>query len=91
MSELHDFTRTRISALTSTAFFFFRLQHVLVMQHVAERLEGPVAEAVHAKMLEKNAEHAVFVGKRRRELWYSGAIMARYVCVNFLLGYVLYR
>ena len=39
-----------------------------VMLHVVEKLGGPVTEAVHAKMLEKNVGHVVFVGKRREEL-----------------------
>ena len=73
--------RNRISAHTSTASSF-RQQHVPAMQRVAETVDGRAAEAVPAKMQERNVGHVGFVAKRREELSYSGAIMARYVCIN---------
>ena len=52
------------------------------MQCVAERVDGPAAEAVLAKMQVRNVGHVAFVAKRRKEPSYSGAIMARFVCIN---------
>ena len=58
------------------------------MQHVAEKVDRPAAEAVLAKMQEKDVERVAFVAKRREELSYIGAIMARYVFHEVALGHV---
>ena len=77
------FVRNQISAYASTPSSF-RKQHVLVMQRVAGKVDRPAAEAILAKMQERNLGHVAFVAKRREELSFSDAITDRYVCINLL-------